>query len=104
MLTLIPFGESPKPRTNHTKWFRFTLTDDTVVRKKLKASIAAQDEKPRVNVFEDETFTVGTTPTVYKAVIQGDGKSEWEEVFTFKMVHIEYEEEGPAEEDDKKDV
>jgi len=101
-------------RTERIKTFRFTLIDDTIERKKLKVSIAAKDDKPRVNIFEDESFTVGEEPTVYKAVVSADSdEAEWLKVFEFKAVHIEYEDiEAPdytsqlfeeKEEDDKKE-
>ena len=92
MLTILPFPSMTGTRTERIKTFRFTLTDDSVIRKKLKASIAAKDDKPRVNIFEDDTFTVGEEPTVYKPVASADGdEKEWLVVFKFKAVFIEYE-------------
>ena len=99
MLTILPFPSMTGTRTERIKTFRFTLTDDTVVRKKLKASIAAKDDKPRVNIFEDDTFTVGEEPTVYKPVASEDGATkEWQAQFTFKAVHIEYDDEEKSDE------
>ena len=73
-------------RPERVKVFRFTLIDDTIVRKKLIESIAAKDDKPRINIFDDDTFTVGEEPIVYKKT---DG--EWIQVFQFKAVHVEME-------------
>jgi len=100
MLTILPFPSMTGTRTERIKTFRFTLIDDTVERKKLKVSIAAKDDKPRINVFEDGTFTVGDEPTVYQSVASADegGETEWLTVFRFKAVHIEYDDEVSDEE------
>jgi len=95
---LIPF-QLPKmyePRSGRTKTFIFITPDDLLVRKKLKVSIAAKEDKPRINIFEDDTFTVGETPIVY--IRKGD---DWEEVLRFKQVHVEY---GDNEEESKDDT
>ena len=73
-------------RPERSKVFRFTLADDTVVRKKLVEHIAAKDDKPKINIFEDDTFTVGEEPIVYKR--EGE---DWITVFSFKAVHVEME-------------
>ena len=73
-------------RPERVKTFRFTLVDDTVVRKKLIEHIAAKDDKPKINIFEDDTFTVGEEPIVYKR--EGE---DWIQVFAFKAVHVEME-------------
>ena len=73
-------------RPERVKTFRFTLVDDTVVRKKLIEHIAAKDDKPKINIFDDDTFTVGEEPIVYKR--QGE---DWIQVFQFKAVHVEME-------------
>ena len=74
-------------RPERVKVFRFTLPDDTIVRKKLNEHIAAKDDKPKINIFEDDTFTVGEEPIVYKR----DESGEWITVFSFKAVHVEME-------------
>ena len=58
------FQKMYEPRSGRTKTFIFITPDDLLVRKKLKVSIAAKEDKPRINIFEDDTFTVGETPIV----------------------------------------
>ena len=94
MIPPIKFLKLHIVRNERAKVYRFTLIDDTVVRKKLKEHIPAIDEeKPRVIIFEDDTFTVGMTPIVY---LRGDNE-EWTQVFQFKAVHIEWEDEDETE-------
>jgi hypothetical protein len=100
MLTLLPFNSVTGTRNERIKTFRFTLIDDTVVLKKLKVSIAAKDDKPRVNVFDDGTFTVGDEPTVYQSVKSADEeKTEWLTVFRFKAVHVLYDDEESSDDE-----
>jgi len=104
MLTLLPFNSIVGTRNERIKTFRFTLIDDTVVHKKLKVSIAAKDDKPRVNVFDDGTFTVGDEPTVYQSVASADEEeTEWLTVFRFKAVHVLFDVDETSEEDEVSD-
>ena len=86
---MIPPINMPSMHTSDSyrvKQYEFTLYDGTTIIKKLQTSIAAKEDKPRINIFEDDTFTVGEEPIVYKKT---DG--EWIQVFQFKAVHVEME-------------
>jgi len=100
---IIPF-QLPKmyePRSGRTKTFIFITLDDHLVRKKLKVCIAAKEDKPRINIFDDETFTVGETPIVYSSSTNDEGEIEWTNEFQFKNVHVEY---GDNEEETSDDT
>ena len=97
MIPPIKFPKLHIVRNERAKVYRFTLIDDTVVRKKLKDYVPAIDEeKPRVIIFEDDTFTVGMTPIIYKRT-GNKPDDEWVQVFQFKAVHIEWEDEDDQE-------
>lgn len=102
MLTILPFPSMSGTRNERIKTFRFTLIDDTVQTKKLKVSIAAKDDKPRINIFDDDTFTVGDEPTVYQSVPTADGEeTEWLVVFKFKAVHVLYSDPDEGDSDEE---
>ena len=85
---MIPPINMPSMHTSDSyrvKQYEFTLTDGTTIIKKLTTSIAAKEDKPRINIFDDDSFTVGQAPVVYKRV--GD---EWEEQFTFCAIKVIY--------------
>jgi len=96
MIIPIQFPKMHGVRSERTKTFRFTLLDDTIVRKKLKEHIPATKEGPRIHVFDDDTFTVGRVPIVYKRT-GNKPDDEWLKIFQFKALHIEYDD---REEDD----
>jgi hypothetical protein len=72
------------------KQYKFTLQDGSSIIKKLRVSIAAKEDKPRVNIFDDETFTVGTAPIVYQSNVNGDGSVDWVVMFQFIAVEVIY--------------
>ena len=76
---MIPPINMPSMHTSgsyRVKQYEFTLTDGTTIIKKLTTSIAAKEDKPRINIFDDDSFTVGQAPIVYKKV--GDEDRDWE--------------------------
>ena len=86
-------------RPERPKYHRFTLLDDTFTRKKLLHSHPATEDRPRINHYEDNSFTVGEQPIVY--IRKGD---EWEPLFQFKGILVEYidiHEDGDKGEDDE---
>ena len=67
--------------------YHLTLEDDTVVIKKLIRTVHELGH-PRINMFEDGSFTVGQVPIVYR---QGDSKDdEWITLFRFKAITVHY--------------
>ena len=85
---MIPPINMPSMHTSDSyrvKQYEFTLYDGTTIIKKLTTSIAAKEDKPRINIFDDDSFTVGQAPVVYKRV--GD---LWEEQFTFCAIKVIY--------------
>ena len=85
---MIPPINMPSMHTSgsyRVKQYEFTLHDGTTIIKKLQTSIAAQEDKPRINIFDDDSFTVGQAPIVYKRI--GD---EWQEQFTFCAIKVIY--------------
>ena len=69
------------------KEYHLTLEDDTVVVKKLQRTVHELGQ-PRINIFDDGSFTVGQVPIVYR---KGDSKDDdWIVEFRFKAITVHY--------------
>ena len=88
----------PSMSTRHSKriqWYHFTTLDDLVLTKKLKEVVLATKDKPRINIFDDNSFTVGKEPIVY---CREEGQQHWTELFRFKELSITYATNGDNDE------
>jgi hypothetical protein len=86
---MIPPINLPKLHTDgHTrvKEYIFTLTDGSTETKKLKQVILPIEGMPRINIFEDNTFTVGQDPVVYE---KGEDDA-WIHLFRFTAIQVRY--------------
>ena len=86
---MIPPFKLPKLHTDglaRVKEYIFTLTDGSTTTKKLKQVILAIEGMPRINIFEDNTFTVGQDPVVYE---KGED-DEWIHLFRFTAIQVRY--------------
>jgi hypothetical protein len=82
MNTPIKLPNIAKSEHTGTTEYHFTLPDKTVAIKTLK-EIITELGQPNLIVFEDNTFTVGRIPILYRKA-----EGEWIEIFRFEACQI----------------
>ena len=95
MLSKLTMPSMSERHSKRIKWYHFTLLSDSIVTKKLKDVILATEDKPRINIFDDNSFTVGQDPVVF---CRQEGEEEWTELFRFKELSITYTTNGDNDE------
>ena len=95
MLSKLTMPSMSERHSKRIQWYHFTLLDDSVITKKLKEVVLATEDKPRINIFDDNSFTVGQDPVVF---CRQEGEEEWTQLFRFKGLKITYTTNGDKDE------